>query len=116
MRWRLYAEEGLAGREADLWLLESTLTLEHAGEPLSAYEVRYDPAGGRGGSGKLLGVGKPTLFETPFAPGQMRLFGLAETLGDYGWLKMLRLDDYAPRAPHRQGILQQALFAYTDAI
>jgi putative transposase len=116
MRWRLYAEEGLAGREADLWLLESTLTLEHAGEPLSAYEVRYDPAGGRGGSGKLLGVGKPTLFETPFAPGQMRLFGLAETLGDYGWLKMLRLDDYAPREPHRQGILQQALFAYTDAI
>jgi hypothetical protein len=37
MRWRLYAEEGLAGEEAELWLLESTLTVEHAGELLSAY-------------------------------------------------------------------------------
>ena len=51
MRWRLYAEEGLAGEEADLWLLEKTLTIEHAGEPLSSYEVAYDPLGGRGRSG-----------------------------------------------------------------
>jgi hypothetical protein len=36
MRWRLYAEEALAGEGADLWLLENTLTVEHAGEPLSA--------------------------------------------------------------------------------
>ena len=42
MRWTLYAEEGLARKEADLWLLEKTLTVEHAGEPLSAYEVAYD--------------------------------------------------------------------------
>ena len=35
MRWRLYGEEALAGKEANLWLLENTLTLEHAGEPLS---------------------------------------------------------------------------------
>ena len=35
--------------------------LEHAGEPLSAYEVRYDAADG---SGKLLEVDKPTLFRT----------------------------------------------------
>jgi putative transposase len=44
MRWRLYAEEGLAGEEAELWLLEKTLTVE----PLSAYEVDYDAEGGRG--------------------------------------------------------------------
>ncbi len=31
MRWRLYGEEGLAGKEADLWLLERMLTVEHAG-------------------------------------------------------------------------------------
>jgi hypothetical protein len=49
MRWRLYAEEGLAGEEAELWLLEKTLTVEHAGEPLSAYEVDYDAEGGREG-------------------------------------------------------------------
>jgi transposase InsO family protein len=56
MRWRLYGEEALAGKEAELWLLENTLTLEHAGEPLSAYEVARDAAGspddarGRSGS------------------------------------------------------------------
>jgi transposase/transposase-like protein len=116
MRWRLYAEEGLAGKEADLWLLEKTLTVEHAGEPLSAYEVAHDPAGGSSGSGRLLEVRRPTLFETPFASGQMRLFGLAEALGEAGWLKMLRLEDYAPRSPRQPTMLQQVLFPYTDTV
>lgn len=116
MRWRLYGEEGLAGKRADLWLLENTLTVEHAGEPLSAYEVSYDAAGGRGGAGRLLEVRKPTLFETPFAAAQPRLFGLAETLGDGGWLKTLRLEDYAARSPRRPDMLQQVLFSYKDAI
>ena len=116
MRWKLYAEEGLAGKEADLWLLEKTLTVEHAGRPLSSYEVDHDPAGGRGGSGTLLAVRGPTVFETPFASRQMRLFGLAETLGDEGWLKALRLEDYAPRMARRPAMLQQVLFAHTDAV
>jgi hypothetical protein len=59
MRWRLYAE-GLVGEDADLWLLENTLTVEHAGEPLSAYEDAYDADGDRGRTGRLLEVGKPT--------------------------------------------------------
>ncbi len=51
----------------------------HVGKrTLSAYEVAYNAAGGRSGAGKLLTVTRPTLFETPLAPGQMRLFGLAE--------------------------------------
>ncbi|MDQ5819216.1 MAG: helix-turn-helix domain-containing protein [Actinomycetota bacterium] len=120
MRWRLYGEEALAGKEADLWLLENTLTLEHAGEPLSAYEVAHDAAGSpddaRGRSGRLAAVRKPTLFETSYVAGQMRLFGLAETLGEDGWLKVLRLDDYAPRSSRRPEMLQQVLFTYTDAI
>lgn len=116
MRWRLYGEEGLAGKDAEVWFLEKTLTVEHAGEPLSAYEVDHDSAGGRGGSGRLLAVGKPILFETPFAPGQMRLFGLSEALGQDGWLKMLRLEDYAPRTTRRPDMLQQVLFSYTDAV
>ena len=116
MRWRLYGAEGLAGKEADLWLLEKTLTVEHAGEPLSAYEVDHNPAGGRGVPGRLLAVGKPILFETPFAPDQMRLFGLAETLGKDGWLKALKLEDYASRSPRRPTMLQQVLFAYADAV
>src|SRR3712207_4074788 len=116
MRWRLYAEEGLAGKEADLWLLEKTLTVEHAGEPLSGYEVDRDPAGGRGGPGRLLAVGTPVLFETSFTPGQPRLFGLSETLGEDGWLKALRLRDYAPKRVRRTGMLQQVLFTHTDAV
>ena len=116
MRWRLYAEEGLAGKEADLWLLEKTLTVEHAGEPLSAYEVDRDLAGGRDGPGRLLAVGKPVLFETSFTPGQPRLFGLSEALGEDGWLKALRLKDYAPSRVRRPGMLQQVLFTHTDAV
>ena len=90
--------------------------MEHAGEPLSAYEVAHDPAGGRSGPGRLLAVRRPTLFETPFASGQPRLFGLAEALCEAGWLKMLRLEDYAPRSPRRPTMLQQVLFPYTDAV
>jgi putative transposase len=120
MRWRLYGEEALAGKEADLWLLENTLTLEHAGEPLSADEVAHDAAGSpddaRGRSGRLAAVRKPTLFETSYVAGQMRLFGLAETLGEDGWLKVLRLEDYAPRSSCQPEMLQQVLFTYTDAI
>lgn len=118
MRWRLYAEEGLAGEDANLWLLENTLIVEHAGRPLSAYEVSYDARspGGRGGYGRLLEVGRPTLFETPHVSDQPRLFSLAETLDDDGWLKALRLQDYAPRRRSRPGMLQQVLFAYTDAV
>jgi len=40
-------------------------------------------------------VEKLTLFETPFVPGQMRLFGLLETLGEDGWIQAPRLEDYA---------------------
>jgi putative transposase len=119
MRWRLYGEEALAGKEADLWLLENTLTLEHAGEPLSAYEVTHEAAGSpdvRGRSGRMVAVRKPTLFETPYVAGQMRLFGLAEILGEDGWLKALRLEDYAPRRSRRPEMLQQVLFAYTEAV
>jgi hypothetical protein len=89
--------------------------VEHAGEPLSSYQVDYDPDGGRGGAGRLLRVSSPTLFETSFASGQPRLFGLAETLGDDGWLKALRLEDYVARRPRRPWALQEALFPYHEA-
>lgn len=58
----------------------------------------------------------PPLFETPFAPAQPRLFGQAETLGDDGRLKMLKLEDYAPRSPHRPTMLQQVLFTHRDTV
>lgn len=96
-RWKLYGEESLAGREAALWLQEKSLMLEHAGETLSRYEVERLP-----GSDKLRGVGSPTLFETSERRNrpQARLFGLQEVLGD-GWLKALKLEEYAPRRSRR---------------
>ena len=87
--------------------------MEHAGEPLSAYEVAYHAAGGSDGAGRLLEVSRPTLFETSHASCQPRLFGL-DSLGEGGWLKAVRLEDYAARRT-RPGSLQQALFPYHEA-
>lgn len=86
--------------------------LEHAGETLSRYEVERIP-----GSGKLRDVGKPALFEASRrrSPPQARLFGLEEVLGD-GWLKALKLGEYAPRRPRRPEALQGVLFPYLDAL
>jgi putative transposase len=42
-RWRLYGEEGLAGREASLWLAAESLTLEYQGQLLEP--ATTSPAG-----------------------------------------------------------------------
>ena len=47
---------------------------------------------------------------------QLRLFDLGEVLGEEGWMRFVKLDEYAPRRPRRPDGLQQALFPYTDAI
>ncbi len=107
-RWRVYGEEGLAGRDAALWLREKTLTIEHAGEPLSRYEVEFLP-----GTEKPRALARPVLFEITIAFPQPRLFGL-ESLGESGWLKTLRLENYAPRRSRPES-LQQALFSYHEA-
>lgn len=108
--WRLYGEEALAGREAALWLAAESLTLEHAGEPLSRYEVRV-----KAETGELRSVGRPRLFGTSAAVAQPRLFGL-DVLGEAGWLKALRLEGYTPRRPRGPLALQQALFPYAEAL
>ena len=46
---------------------------------------------------------------------QRRLFAL-DSLGEGGWLKALRLEGYAPRAPRRPQAVQQALFPYAEAL
>jgi hypothetical protein len=43
--WRLYAERGLPGEHAAVWLYGENLTLEFADEPLAAYKVMYAPDG-----------------------------------------------------------------------
>ncbi len=67
----VYGEGALAGNEAALWLAGESLTLEHAGEPLSRYAVDVEAA-----TGKLRSVGKPRLFEAPRALRHQRLFAL----------------------------------------
>src|SRR5215207_3082155 len=89
------------GRSA-LWMIAIALSVEHAGEPLSRYEVEYRP-GSAGAAGELRSV----RF--------LKLFGLQEVLGD-GWLKALKLDGYAPRQFRHPEALQQVLFPYTEAI
>jgi hypothetical protein len=121
-RFRLYGEEALARKDAALWLQEQMLTVEYGGQTLSSYEVKYDAPGSGNSSvgfagGKLREVTKPTLFETSYAvQRQLRLFELATVLGEEGWLKVLRLDDYAPKTPRRSGMLQQVLFPYAEAL
>ena len=107
-RWKVYGEEALAGREAALWLREKTLTVEFGGEPLSRYAVEF-----AAGTGKPRAIARPVLFGTAIPLPQPRLFRLG-SLGEGGWLKTLRLKDYAPRRA-RPGSLQQALFPYHEA-
>jgi hypothetical protein len=70
---------------------ERTLTLEHAGEPLSRYAVEFSS-----GTQKPRAIARAVLFGTAIPLPQPRLFRL-ESLGEGGWLKALRLEDYAPR-------------------
>ena len=115
-RFRLYAEEGLAGTEVAVWVAEDALTIEYGGEALCRYEVECEPAGGVSSVGRLRSVKECTLFETSVIVAQLRLFDLGEVLGEEGWMKVLKLDEYAPRKPRRPDQLQQVLFSYTEAI
>ncbi len=108
--WRLYGEEGLARREAAVWLQPGSLVVEYGGETLSAYDVDLAP-GGEAGK-KLRTVGRPRLFETSYASAQLRLFAM----NDVGWLKAMKLQEYAPRRPRGPMALQEVLFPYLDAL
>ena len=99
-----------------MWVREDSLTVEYGGEPLSRYEVECDPATGVGSVGRLRRVKGHTLFETSIVVPQLRLFDLGEVLGEEGWAKFLKLDEYAPRQARRPDELQQVLFPYTEAI
>ena len=81
-----------------MWLAAESVTLEHAGEPLSRYEVDLEAE-----TGKLRSVGRA------------KLSGL-DALSETGWLKALRLEGYAPRPPRRPHALQQTLFLYAETL
>jgi hypothetical protein len=110
--WKIYAEEGLAHSEVALWLGAESLFVEFAGDILARYDADYSARANR-----LREVRSPRLFETAHrrSLAQPRLFGLT-ILGEAGWLKALRKEEYAPRKPRRPQALQQALFAYMEAV
>ena len=109
--WRLYGEEGLARKETAVWLQPGSLTLEYGGETLSRYDVELAT-----GSGELRSVGRARLYESSHQRSypQLRLFGL-DALGEAGWLKALKLDEYTPRRPRRPQSLQEVPFPYLGA-
>ena len=107
--WRVYAGEGLVHREVAVWLGNGEIALEYGGRTLSRYDVSLSR-----GTAKLEAVTNPRLFATPYGPGQPRLLGLQDTLGAEGWLKALRLEEYAARNPRRPDVLQQTLFPYLE--
>jgi transposase len=115
-RFRLYAEEGLARREVSVWVQEDNLTVEYGGEALSRYEIECDPAVGGSSVGRLREVKDHTLYETSIVLAQLKLFDLGEVLGEDGWIKVLKLGEYAPRQSRRPDKLQQVLFPYAEAI
>jgi hypothetical protein len=102
--------------EVAVWVAEDALTVEYGGEALSRYEVECEPATGTGAVGRLRRIRSHTLFETTIISPQLRLFDLGEVLGEEGWVKFLKLNEYAPRQPRRPDELQQALFSYAEAI
>ncbi len=81
--------------------------MEFDGQSLSRYRVEYVT-----GTHQLREVKSPTLFETPYALPQLRLFGLSDT----EWLEVLKVGEYALRRPRRPQVLQAVLFSYTEAL
>ena len=109
--WRVYAEEGLARSEVALWLGTGGMSVEYGGQPLSRYDVSLSM-----GAKRLKDVTNPRLFVTRHRSPQLKLFALEEALGEGGWLKALRLDEYAARTRRRPQALQDVLFPYLDAL
>lgn len=109
--WRVYTEEGLARSEVALWLGNDGLAVEYAGQTLSRYDISLTS-----GERKLEKVTNPRLFATRYRSPQPRLFSLQNALGEVGWLKTLRLQEYAPRVRVRPQALQQVLFSYLQAL
>lgn len=104
-QWQLYGEEGLAKRQAMIWLYGQTLTLEYGNMPLTQYTVSFQADKKRFRTVKLL-----QRFETPYPSPQLSLWSEDEVQ----WLLDRRLPDYLRQ--HRQpscgsGIAQLPLFA-----
>lgn len=103
--WRVYGEQGLAGRQVGVWLYREHLTVAFVDEPLAEYRATYQPDGRH-----LKALTDPHLFATPFASPQLPLFPLSDT----EWLKVLHVLPYASR--RRRGAGPEQLPLFTDAV
>lgn len=56
------------------------------------------------------------IFGTRYSSWQLRLFRLEEVPGETGWLKAIKMDEYAPRLSRMQNSGQQALFSHAEAL
>jgi hypothetical protein len=98
--WRLYGEEGLAGREASVWLLRETLTIAFDKEPVAQYAVTYgaqspDTAATRQMT-PFATVEEARVFPSRYPSPQPQLWDLREIM----WYKVMRV---CPSARQRQG-------------
>jgi putative transposase len=99
--WRLYAERGLAGKRAAVWVHGETLTVEHETETLAQYRVALESDGRR-----LREVDEPRFFATKHRSLQRGLALLEETV----WHPARRLAPYRPRRRRDEGSTQEPLF------
>jgi putative transposase len=105
-RWRVYAERGLRGEQAAVWLYAEHLTVAYRDEPLAQYRVTYQPD-----KRHLKTVTPAHVFETPHQSPQPPLW----TPTDDEWVKVLRLPDYARRRqPPADDSVQLPLFTETS--
>ncbi len=61
-------------------------------------------------------MANPRLFATRYRSPQLKLFALEEMLGEGGWLKVMKLEEYVARTKRRPVAVQQVLFPYLDAL
>jgi len=94
--WRLYGEEGLAGREASVWLFKESLTITFAREPLAEYAVT--PATDRR---QFAAVREVQFFPSRYPLPQPRLWD-QQIMGEVEWRRVLKLHPYVRRHTTRE--------------
>lgn len=90
--WRLYAERGLAGARAAVWVWDETLTIAYETAALAQYRVALEADGHR-----VRAIDEPRFFATGHASPQPFL----PVLADLDWRPAQRLMLYRPRRPRR---------------
>ncbi len=68
--WKIYGEEGLAGKEAAVWLYKEVLTVTFSEQPLAHYSVVYEAMS----SSRIQELRDPHVSATPLGSAQLRLW------------------------------------------